>query len=157
MCTKLLQVYACGHNKPICGTPCPHALSTGQPPSSSIPSTPRSSNSQTPAPPPPPPPPPYSTSNASTAGDSSPKPNFCALFFAKRLPASRHPCLRCYLKPEWEPLKVRWVKDYLYSHPNTKPEDLERLSGIEGIAEQAGLLNVFEAGVSVEESDKKGA
>ncbi|KAF1838115.1 hypothetical protein BDW02DRAFT_594988 [Decorospora gaudefroyi] len=31
MCHKLLQVYACGHAKTVCTTPCPHALATGQP------------------------------------------------------------------------------------------------------------------------------
>ena len=30
MCHKLLQVYACGHNKTICTTPCPHAIATGR-------------------------------------------------------------------------------------------------------------------------------
>jgi hypothetical protein len=29
MCHKLLQVYACGHLKTICITPCPHAIATG--------------------------------------------------------------------------------------------------------------------------------
>ena len=29
MCHKLLQVYACGHLKDVCTTPCPHALATG--------------------------------------------------------------------------------------------------------------------------------
>ncbi|KAF2796710.1 hypothetical protein K505DRAFT_372989 [Melanomma pulvis-pyrius CBS 109.77] len=28
MCQILLQVYGCGHTKPICTTPCPHALAT---------------------------------------------------------------------------------------------------------------------------------
>ena len=30
MCKKLLQPFACGHSKPICTTPCPHALSRTQ-------------------------------------------------------------------------------------------------------------------------------
>ena len=30
MCHKLLQAYACGHNKTICTTPCPHAIATGR-------------------------------------------------------------------------------------------------------------------------------
>lgn len=30
MCHKLLQVYACGQNKAICTTPCPHAIATGR-------------------------------------------------------------------------------------------------------------------------------
>jgi hypothetical protein len=30
MCHKLLQVYACGHLKDVCTTPCPHALATGR-------------------------------------------------------------------------------------------------------------------------------
>ena len=30
MCKKLLQPFACGHSKPICTTPCPHALSRAQ-------------------------------------------------------------------------------------------------------------------------------
>lgn len=30
MCHKLLQVYACGHHKTICTTPCPHAIATGR-------------------------------------------------------------------------------------------------------------------------------
>ena len=30
MCHKLPQVYACGHNKTICTTPCPHAIATGR-------------------------------------------------------------------------------------------------------------------------------
>jgi len=30
MCHKLLQVYACGHHKTTCTTPCPHAIATGR-------------------------------------------------------------------------------------------------------------------------------
>ncbi|KAH6882736.1 hypothetical protein BKA58DRAFT_24060 [Alternaria rosae] len=30
MCHKLLQVYACGHNRTICTTPCPHAIAKGR-------------------------------------------------------------------------------------------------------------------------------
>ncbi|KAF1937713.1 hypothetical protein EJ02DRAFT_458503 [Clathrospora elynae] len=30
MCHKLLQVYACGHLKTVCTTPCPHAIATGR-------------------------------------------------------------------------------------------------------------------------------
>ncbi|RAQ99896.1 hypothetical protein DDE82_007765 [Stemphylium lycopersici] len=30
MCHKLFQVYACGHQKPVCTTPCPHAIATGR-------------------------------------------------------------------------------------------------------------------------------
>ncbi|KAF2855859.1 hypothetical protein T440DRAFT_165522 [Plenodomus tracheiphilus IPT5] len=30
MCKNLLQVYACGHDKSVCITPCPHAIATGE-------------------------------------------------------------------------------------------------------------------------------
>lgn len=30
MCNKLLQLFACGHAKTICVTPCPHAVTTGE-------------------------------------------------------------------------------------------------------------------------------
>jgi len=30
MCNKLLQLFACGHAKTICVTPCPHAVATGE-------------------------------------------------------------------------------------------------------------------------------
>ena len=30
MCHKLFQVYACGHQKPVCTTSCPHAIATGR-------------------------------------------------------------------------------------------------------------------------------
>ncbi|KAF1846595.1 uncharacterized protein K460DRAFT_406793 [Cucurbitaria berberidis CBS 394.84] len=30
MCYKLLQLYACGHSKTICTTPCPHAIDTAR-------------------------------------------------------------------------------------------------------------------------------
>jgi hypothetical protein len=76
-------------------------------------------------------------------------PNCCPYHFPRYLPQSNHPCIDCYMLPEWEHLSRRWMKWYRLDHPRENMEDLERLSGIEALKEQQmqkarkGLLNVF--------------
>ncbi|KAF2129538.1 hypothetical protein P153DRAFT_431474 [Dothidotthia symphoricarpi CBS 119687] len=208
MCNELIQVYACGHSKDICTTPCPHAQDTASPatisrsnsvvssiapsakqnvgtnspaqrsplrtvnPSAATPNEPRAPafrfnipsqhalsptfsttntnmNSQHTLPSR------YSTSSSpSTSGPTSPTafsnqppspvtpvPNFCPYVFPPRfLPRSRFPCLGCYMQPEWEGMRSAWMDNYRHGHPMDGMEDLERLSGIEGVRERLGLL-----------------
>jgi hypothetical protein len=64
------------------------------------------------------------------------------------------------MQPEWEKLRRRYVKEYIVNHPLDKREDVERLSGIERLRQEAaqremgmntrektpgraGLLNMF--------------
>ncbi|KAF2473785.1 uncharacterized protein BDR25DRAFT_311974 [Lindgomyces ingoldianus] len=185
MCQMLVQIYTCEHQKPVCITPCPHALATypnpflGNP-SESLPLNPQissttplpvrqtmarwsiasissyaptmsSSSSQEAASPPP-----YASasniplcnSTADTLGHAhtpeiAPQANFCNYFFIRKAPKSRYPCIRCYLCPEHDKLRERWMKAYCITHPMTRPEDLEILSGVAVVAEQAGLVNVM--------------
>ncbi|KAH7398452.1 hypothetical protein BKA66DRAFT_437506 [Pyrenochaeta sp. MPI-SDFR-AT-0127] len=221
MCHKLLQVYACGHMKTICTTPCPHAIDTsrqiaasGNHPdlsrsssvASSITSKGRShwqdltakshlQDQHSPGLPSPlrvgtgleeqegPPPafrfvppgqrpllsPPLEYHHSRTVSltlsnfppsesafsvrvsptlvtspsisfetdpqEPTPEPDFCAYYFPRYLPQSWRPCLQCYMQPEWENQRKAWMASYRMDHPAGKPEDVERLSGIEMLRE----------------------
>ncbi|KAF1966135.1 hypothetical protein BU23DRAFT_331346, partial [Bimuria novae-zelandiae CBS 107.79] len=101
-----------------------------------------------------PPPPPYSqTTTSSTPAPSannpsdtkaSPEmlPNICAQRFARYLPQGSYPCYECYMKPEYEAFRANWMRVFHDSHPGMKKEDVERLSGVEGVAKALGLVNV---------------
>lgn len=89
------------------------------------------------------------------------EPKFCPYHFPHHLPQSNHPCIECYFLPPWAHLAERYVKSYREGHPVNKPEDAEKLSGIERLSEEykmrqsqnqsqrrkqsggVGLLNVF--------------
>ncbi|PVI03172.1 hypothetical protein DM02DRAFT_652792 [Periconia macrospinosa] len=139
MCFRLVQICKCGCEKEICRTPCVHAQATVHP---------AQRNSQ--------PPPPYPVSptdsgtNSPLSIQSTPRPgstspanedppqNFCSYFFTRKTPTSLRPCAACYLKPEYKKERDRWVSDYCATHFVTKPEDLERLTGIEAIKQRVG-------------------
>lgn len=54
------------------------------------------------------------------------QPVYCSYYFPHYLVQSRRPCRECYLQPEWEGVRRRWVESYRIDHPMEKPEDLER-------------------------------
>ncbi|KAF1994448.1 hypothetical protein P154DRAFT_539592 [Amniculicola lignicola CBS 123094] len=67
---------------------------------------------------------------------------YCNPPSSRHLPTSAYPCVQCYLQPRWKALRERWVQEYRSTHRGTREEDVERLAGIEHVAEQAGVLNV---------------
>lgn len=62
-----------------------------------------------------------------------PEPSLCAYYIPKYLFTSRYPCIDCYSKPEWEGMRKTWMENYRLGHPFDKVEDVEKLSGVEGI------------------------
>ncbi|KAH7394943.1 hypothetical protein DE146DRAFT_789744 [Phaeosphaeria sp. MPI-PUGE-AT-0046c] len=173
MCRKLIQVYGCGHTKVICTTACQHALDNGRQLtqndgnnsiSRSIsklsatfasPTSHGQTSAQSRSPP---------THNSSTtlmsALETAPtlahlpgqlmptetQPNYCAYYFPHNLPKSNHPCIDCFVLPEWEQRAKRWMTWYRADHSMENPVDVERLSGIAALREEKaheGLLNVF--------------
>jgi hypothetical protein len=76
-------------------------------------------------------------------------PNYCPYHFPRYTPQSNHPCIDCYMLPEWEYLSKRWMRWYRFDHLREKIEDVERLTGIEVLREKQArrargeLLNVF--------------
>lgn len=72
------------------------------------------------------------------AGEPILEPNYCPYYFPRYLAQSRKPCLLCYMQPEWEEQRKAWVAAYRTDHPLAKPEDAQRLSGIEGMRESLG-------------------
>jgi hypothetical protein len=148
MCFILNQVHACGHTKPVCITACPHAIATSypnpfldhEPPSPmTCPISPISDGSTTPL---------TRASNSHQAHlytalpSYSPETMYCPYFFPHNLPISKFPCVACYRLAEWEQLRNRWINEYRITHPGTKPEDLERLSGVGILPNTLGLINV---------------
>jgi hypothetical protein len=161
MCHKLIQTYVCGDTAIVCTTPCPHALRTATlvpaaaPSPSDTPSTPTLTSSTTatspadrdldrPLPPTPTsPPPPYDPSSPSSPAEEPERiPNLCTYFFPRRLPTSSHPCLKCYMRPEYEAYRKRWMDHYRGEHPGQKNEKIEELSGVEQVSARVGLVNV---------------
>ena len=59
----------------------------------------------------------------------------------RKLPKSAHPCLKCYMQPQYAEYRKRWMDDYRASHPGVT-QDIERLAGIEQIPGRMGLVNV---------------
>lgn len=90
------------------------------------------------------PPPSIQTNTDPALGQREPEmiPNFCTQFFARYLPAGIYPCYDCYMKPEYERVRQRWMRVYADIHPGCKPEDIERMCGMEEIARKQGLVNV---------------
>lgn len=72
--------------------------------------------------------------------DDEPTPNLCAYFFKRHTPVSIRPCWACYLKPEYEAQRERWMADYKAAHFGARTEDLERLAGIEAIRKRVAEL-----------------
>ncbi|CAI6271335.1 unnamed protein product [Periconia digitata] len=70
--------------------------------------------------------------------DGMNKPNLCPYFFKRLTPASVRPCLKCYMKPEYEVQRTRWMAEYRNSHYGVQAEDVERLSGVEAVRERMG-------------------
>ena len=168
MCHKLLQAYHCGDVQLICTTPCPHALKTGTPAqqnslersntstSNTLPARTTSVTTthsdistlpsqrgriQTLSTTPTTPPPAY---RPSSSAESEPEriPNLCPYFFTRKLGASAHPCFNCYMKPQYEAYRKRWLDHYRGEHPGQKFERIEELAGFNFVAEKVGLLNV---------------
>lgn len=157
MCQILIQVYACGHQKPICITPCFHACGNQPHSHSSRPGTPFSPDS------------PHSGSLLSRASTprshfhlrplSPPDPprwlillpsydpatQYCPTYSPHNTARSRYPCLQCYLLPEWAAYRNRFADKYCSDHPGTSFEDVGVLSGITLIPQRLGLVNVVAA------------
>lgn len=57
-----------------------------------------------------------------------------------------HPCLQCYMKPEWEQERRNWADWYLYNHRGGRDElseeVVEELSGVGLIPRRVGLVNI---------------
>jgi len=148
MCFVLLQIYGCGHTKPICTTACPHALRR-------CPNPFHDSNIPTPGTPSSPvhmaldkqvrtPTSPYHSSTPSPVSpqqslyrnqlvtlhvgeEGERTPNYCPISRQqyRYLCQSKYPCLVCYMQPQWASYRQRWCQDYRAMHPNTKTEDVE--------------------------------
>lgn len=158
MCQKLYQIYACGHDKLICTTPCLNVLksqsTTGvdhQDPvhrsdsqRQSIISSAIASEKETHVPAfrfvtsaeqvpstisTPTTISPTPRSPASPSPSQHPQPRQCEK--ARDLRRSFRPCLACYVKPEYAALRQTWMDMYRREHPLGRSEDVAKWSGIE--------------------------
>lgn len=82
-------------------------------------------------------------------------PSYCAQFFARYLPLGSHPCYDCYMRPEYEVYRKRWLKGYADGHPNSKLEDVEELSGVAELKRKQRMVNGVQE-TNTAESEKVG-
>lgn len=87
----------------------------------------------------------HTLSHPSPAKDAEIEPNFCPYYFPHNLPQSNHPCIECFVSPEWRDRVERWMKWYRNDHLLGKEVDVEKWSGVEELRRKAraGKLNVF--------------